>query len=81
MCSERPAVAAVLVLAAWVPAHAQDCGQRWTVPVGGGIGKIFKVGSQPMNAQARAFSNVEKPDTVGNWSLRVQLQLLFPKGG
>jgi hypothetical protein len=24
--------------------------QEWTVPVGGGIGKIFEIGSQAMNA-------------------------------
>jgi len=24
---------------------------------------------------------LEKPDTVGDWSLQLQLQLLFPKGG
>jgi hypothetical protein len=58
-----------------------DSDQRWTIPVGGGVGKIFKVGSQPMNAQFQAFYNLEKPDAIGDWSLRVQLQLLFPKGG
>jgi len=58
-----------------------DSGQRWTVPVGGGVGKIFRVGSQPMNAQVQTFYNVDKPDSVGDWSLRIQLQLLFPKGG
>ena len=57
-----------------------DSGQRWTVPFGGGFGKIFRVGSQPMNAQFQAFYNVDKPDSVGDWSLRFQLQLLFPKG-
>jgi hypothetical protein len=58
-----------------------DSDQRWTVPVGGGFGRIFKVGSRPMNAQMQAFYNVEKPDHIGDWSLRLQLQLLFPKGG
>jgi hypothetical protein len=33
-----------------------------------------------MNAQFQAFYNVEKPDFVGDWSLRFQLQFLFPKG-
>jgi len=58
-----------------------DSDQRWTVPLGGGVGKIFRIGSQPMNAQVQAFYNLDKPDTVGDWSLRLQLQLLFPKGG
>jgi len=52
----------------------------WLVPVGGGVGKIFRIGSQPMNAQMQAFYNVEKPAVVGDWTLRFQLQFLFPKG-
>jgi hypothetical protein len=51
----------------------------WTVPVGGGFGKIFKIGKQPFNAQVQAFANVAKPDFGAEWTLRVQLQLLFPK--
>ena len=53
---------------------------RWTVPLGGGIGKIFKIGDQAVNGQVQAFYNVVSPDNVGgNWTIRVQLQLLFPK--
>ncbi len=51
----------------------------WTVPVGGGFGKIFRIGKQPFNAQIQAFANVAKPDFGGDWSLRFQLNLLFPK--
>ncbi len=54
-------------------------GEKWTVPVGGGFGKIFRIGKQPMNAQFQYFHNVEKPDFVGNWSIRMQLQFMFPK--
>jgi len=56
-----------------------DGGNRWTVPFGGGIGKIFRVGKQPMNGQISAYYNVEKPELGPNWQLRLQLQLLFPK--
>ena len=53
---------------------------RWTVPFGGGFGKIFKIGDQAMNGQVQAFYNVVSPDNVGgNWTIRAQLQLLFPK--
>ena len=52
---------------------------QWTVPFGGGLGKIFKIGKQPMNAQMQAFYNVETPDGGPDWSLRFQLQFLFPK--
>jgi hypothetical protein len=58
-----------------------DSGDKWTVPVGGGVGKIFRIGEQPMNAQFQYFYNVEKPDLVGDWSIRMQLQFMFPKMG
>lgn len=53
---------------------------RWTVPFGGGFGKIFKIGDQAMNGQVQAFYNVVSPESVGgNWTIRLQLQALFPK--
>jgi hypothetical protein len=58
-----------------------DSDDKWTVPVGGGVGKIFRFGEQPMNAQFQYFYNVEKPDFVGDWSIRMQLQFMFPKMG
>lgn len=54
-------------------------GDRWTVPFGGGVGKIFRIGNQALNAQAQIYYNVEKPDFVGDWGLRLQLQFLYPK--
>ena len=56
-----------------------DSGNQWTVPFGGGVGKIFKIGKQPLNAQVQAFYNVETPDNGPDWSMRLQLQFLFPK--
>ncbi|MCU0223258.1 MAG: neuromedin U [Acidobacteria bacterium] len=54
---------------------------RWTIPIGGGVGRIFRAGKQPMNAQVSAYYNVVKPDTIpaADWQLRIQVQLLFPK--
>jgi hypothetical protein len=54
-------------------------GNKWTVPVGGGGGKIFHVGHQAFNAIVEAFDDVEHPHQAGNWTLRLQLSLLFPK--
>jgi hypothetical protein len=54
-------------------------GQQWTVPMGGGAGRTFRVGRQALNAYLQAFGNVERPRDAGNWTLRAQLQLLFPK--
>ncbi len=56
-----------------------DSGNKWTVPFGGGVGKIFKIGKQPLNGQVSAYYNVESPDYGADWQLRVQLQFLFPK--
>ncbi|MHC4927841.1 MAG: neuromedin U, partial [Planctomycetota bacterium] len=56
-----------------------DSGNQWTVPLGGGIGKILKIGKQPVNAQVKAYHNIEKPDNGADWQLQFQVQLLFPK--
>ena len=53
--------------------------QRWTVPVGGGIGKIFHLGKLPVNTSLQAYYNVVQPDFGANWQLRAQVQLMFPK--
>ena len=56
-----------------------DTDNRWTIPVGGGIGRIFQIGSQPINASLQAYYNVVTPDDVGaNWQLRAQWTFLFP---
>lgn len=56
-----------------------DSDDRWIVPLGGGVGKVFQVGKQKMNAFVQAFYNVEHPEFGPDWSLRLQLQFLFPK--
>ena len=69
---------------AWSPAITANWNapkdQRWVVPLGGGGGKVFKLGKLPINASAQAFYNAVKPDNYGDWQLRVQVQFLFPKG-
>ena len=52
---------------------------RWTVPVGGGVGKLFKIGKQPIRTQLQAFYNVEKPSGGPDWSLVFTVQFVFPK--
>jgi hypothetical protein len=57
-----------------------EADDEWTVPVGGGFGRVFRIGKQPVNMQFQAFYNVEKPDDLGpEWSTRIQFQLMFPK--
>jgi hypothetical protein len=56
-----------------------DDDDRWTLPIGGGIGRIFKIGRQPINANLTAYYNVLTPNDVGaNWQLRAEWTFLFP---
>lgn len=56
-------------------------GSHWTVPVGGGGGKLWRVGriGLPINTQLQAYYNADKPKFGPNWQLRFQLQFLFPR--
>ena len=56
-----------------------DSDKRWTVPIGGGVGKICRIGKQPINAQLSGYHNVETPEGAADWQARLQVQLLFPK--
>jgi hypothetical protein len=53
--------------------------QTWTIPVGGGFGRVFKFGQQPLNARLAAYYNVERPDNTSDWQISAQLTFLFPK--
>jgi hypothetical protein len=52
---------------------------RWLVPLGGGAGRVFKIGPQPVSATLQAYYNVETPQFGPDWSLRFALSFLFPK--
>jgi hypothetical protein len=54
-------------------------GGKWTVPVGGGLGKAFHLGGQAMKLDLNAFYNAIRPK-AGNdtWLLQVKLTFQFP---
>ena len=52
---------------------------RWTVPFGGGVGRIMKLGFQPVNITAQFYGNAVHPPGTSPWGLRLQFVLLFPK--
>ena len=56
-----------------------DSGQQWTVPLGGGAGRLVKFGKQPVDFRLQAFWYAEKPDNGPDWALQFQVKLLFPK--
>lgn len=53
-------------------------GEKWTVPVGGGFGRVFRVGDQPVNASIAAYYNAIRPTDASAWQLRASVALLFP---
>jgi hypothetical protein len=67
-----------LVSSPIITANWQASSDRWLVPIGGGFGRVFRVGSQPVNASLQAYANVAKPDLFGDVTIRAQIQLLFP---
>jgi len=56
-------------------------GQRWVAPFGGGFGRVFRIGNQPINGQVAAYYNSIRPDEAAypGWSVRFQIALLYPK--
>jgi len=53
--------------------------QQWSVPMGAGVGKIFKLGKLPVNTSLSGYYYVVRPDYSPNWNIRFQVQLMFPK--
>ncbi len=64
-------------------AHVQTrrslTGRKWTVPLGGGIGKILHFGKLPVNTQVAVYYNVVRHDYQANRQIRAQVQFMFPK--
>jgi len=60
-----------------------DSGHRWTVPVGGGFGRVFPVGDMVMDVHVQAFYNgLTAPaagmTNVGKWTSLLVVHFLFP---
>ena len=68
-------VSAPIITANW----QRDDGDQWTLPFGGGVGRVFNIGAQPVNMSLQAYDNVTAPTGGADWQLRFQAQLLFPK--
>jgi hypothetical protein len=51
----------------------------WTVPVGGGVGRVLRLGFQPVNVSAAFYGNVVHPRGGSPWGMRLQIAFLFPK--
>jgi hypothetical protein len=54
-------------------------GNQWVVPLGGGVGRIMRLGNQPVNLLAQLYGNAVHPDGASPWGMRLQIQFLYPK--
>jgi hypothetical protein len=54
-------------------------GSVWTVPVGGGAGRIMRLGYQPVNLSLNFYGNAVHPPGASSWGMRIQIALLYPK--
>lgn len=54
-------------------------GNQWTIPIGGGGGRLFNIGTQPINASLQVFWNAVRPSFGADFTLRAQVQMLFPR--
>jgi hypothetical protein len=53
--------------------------QSWTVPVGGGVGKVMALGKDAINIRAESYYNAIRPDRGSEWSANLTVQYLFAK--
>ncbi|HHP7232945.1 MAG TPA: neuromedin U [Xenococcaceae cyanobacterium] len=56
-----------------------DEDDKWTVPVGLSLSKLFTIGTQPATLALGGFYNVESPTFGPDWTLRLQFTLLYPR--
>jgi hypothetical protein len=54
-------------------------GGTWTVPFGGGVGQIRRLGFQPINWTVQFYGNAVHPPGASPWSFKFQIALLYPK--
>ena len=54
-------------------------GQKWTVPVGGGISRTLIFQKQPMTLGFQYYYNAVRPDTASSTTVRFIFALIFPE--
>ena len=62
-----------------ITANWRAANNQWIVPFGGGVGRIMKMGFQPVNISAQLYGNAVHPPGASPWGLKLQIAFLFPK--
>jgi hypothetical protein len=63
-----------IIIANWEISH-----DRWTLPVGGGLGYLLRIAGFPVNFTIEGFWNALKANAASDWELRTTVQAIFPK--
>jgi hypothetical protein len=56
-----------------------NSGNQWTVPLGGGIGRVIHWGKQAVNLKAAVYGNVVRPDNASDYNIQLSATFLFPE--
>lgn len=58
---------------------AAKSSNRWTIPVGAEIGKVFNLSGQAMSASVGLYRNVIRPTDSPDWQVRLNVSFVFPR--
>jgi len=63
-----------IITANWLAAG----NNAWTVPVGGGMGRVIRIGGKlPLNLMLAGYWNAVRPEFGATWQMRAQATLIF----
>ena len=68
------------VYAPLITANWDSPGENWLVPVGGGVGRSFKMRTYPWAWSVQAYYNAIKPDPAPDWVFRFSIITAIPFG-
>jgi hypothetical protein len=54
-------------------------GNEWTIPLGGGVGRLVKHGKLPVDYKLTVYKHIEKPEFGTDWNVQFTVKFLFPK--
>ena len=57
----------------------QEGTDKWSIPVGGGVGRMVKFGKQPVDFSLTAYKYSKNPDFGPNWDIQLTVKFLFPQ--
>jgi hypothetical protein len=57
-----------------------EADEEWTIPLGGGVGKLHRIGKLPVDFKIGYYDNVEKPEKAPDGSWLFSVKFLIPTG-